>query len=292
MPIAPRLPATVAGGCLMTAAAFAVALDTVIVRIVVQELHPAVIVLFRTLFGLLVLAPWAARAGASGFRTRKLPLHLVRALLKLGALVCFFYAVAVMPLAEATAIVFATPLFAAAGAVLFLGEHMSPRRAASTLAGFLGVLVILRPAAGSLGSGTLAAVAAALGLAAVGLMVKQLSRHDPPNTIVVLNLALSVPLALLIAVPFWTTPSVAALGWLVLQGLLGAAAQLSVTRAMRIADASLMMPIDFARLPFVAALAYAAFGEVPDLWTWVGAAVIGTSTLALLWAGGGGQRRG
>lgn len=286
-----RLPTSLAGALFMAAAASAVAVDTIIARVVVQEVHPTLIVFFRSLFSLMALAPWLLRARGGAFRTHRLPLHVLRAILKLVALVCFFSAVALMPLASVTAIAFATPLFAAAGAVLILGEPASLRRTLATLGGFAGVLLIIRPGAETLSAGALLAVAAAIGLAAVGLMVKVLSRHDPPNTIVTINLALSAPLALLPALPFWTTPSPTMLGWLVLQGLLGAFAQLCFTRGMRRADASLMMPIDFIRLPLVAGLAYVAFNEVPDALTWIGAVIVCGSILLLLGTGFGPRSR-
>jgi drug/metabolite transporter (DMT)-like permease len=94
-----------------------------------------------------------------------------------------------------------------------------------------------------------------------------------------------VPLALLAALPFWVTPSLPSVGLMAAQGVLGAASQLCFIRALKLADASLMMPVDFVRLPFVALLGFLAFGQVPDGWTWMGAAVICTSILLLLRAG-------
>ena len=283
-----RLPATLAGALLMGTAAGGMAVDTIIARMVVQEVHPTVLVFFRNLFSLMIMAPWLWRMRHSVFRTSRLSLHIVRNLLKIAALITFFTAVGLMPLASVTAIGFAMPLFAAAGAILFLGEAPSLRRTLSTLAGFMGVLLIIRPGAETLTIGAFAAVASAILQAGVGLMVKYLGRFDPPDTIVALTLVLSVPLAVLPALFFWTTPSLPILGLMVIQGGIGALAQICITRGMRKADASLMMPIDFVRLPLVALIAYLAFGEVPDSWTWIGAAVVFASLLTLL---GVGRRR-
>ncbi|HEX8374151.1 MAG TPA: DMT family transporter, partial [Geminicoccaceae bacterium] len=206
--------------------------------------------------------------------------------LKILGLVGFFYGLSVVPVAEATAIAFATPLFAAAGAAVFLGETLRHGRLAAILLGFVGVLIVLRPGGGgALHPGALAILASAVALAAIGLLAKVLARHDPSRTILAINLTLSVPLALLAAIPFWTTPSPATLGLMAVQGALGAASQICFIRALRLADASLMMPVDLVRLPLVALLGFLAFGQVPDGWTWAGAVVICAAVVLLLRAG-------
>jgi drug/metabolite transporter (DMT)-like permease len=148
------------------------------------------------------------------------------------------------------------------------------------------VLIVLRPGGRrALHPGALAILASAVALAAIGLIAKVLARHDPPRTIVAINLVLSVPLALLAAVPFWTTPSLATLGLMAVQGALGAASQVCFIKALGLADASLMMPIDLVRLPMVALLGFLAFGQVPDAWTWTGGVVICAAVVLLLRAG-------
>ncbi|MDF1586933.1 DMT family transporter [Marinimicrococcus flavescens] len=273
------------GGLLVVGSSACVALDTIVARVVMEEINPFVLVFFRNAFGLLFMLPWLLRVGTRGLATHKPAIHVLRALAKIVAFIAFFWGLTRIPVADATAIVFATPLFAAAGAALWLGESLRGGRLAAILLGFLGVLVIVRPGLQVLDAAALACVAAALGHALVGLCVKHLSRHDPPNTIIALNLLLSVPLALLLALPFWTTPDAPMLLLMALQGLLGLGSQLFITRAMRLADASVMMPIDFVRLPMVAALAFAAFGELADAWTWAGAAIIFCATVLLLRAG-------
>ena len=277
-----RLRSLFQGALLMFGMSSAVALDTAVVRLVVEELHPFEIAFFRTLFSLFFLLPWLWRGGLATLATRRPALHVVRAAGKLAALVAFFYAVSLMPLAEVTAVMFAMPLFAAIGAWMVLGEAMRPVRLAATLLGFAGVLIVVRPGTELFGIGALAAVGSALGLASVGLIVKYLSRFERSPTIVFWNFLLMTPMAGLIAIPFWQWPSWTALGWLILQGLLGLVAQLCFARAVQLGDASTLMPLDFLRLPIVAGIAYLAFGETPSFWTWVGAGVIFTATVFLL----------
>ena len=270
------------GALLMFGMSSAVALDTAVVRLVVEELHPFEIAFFRTLFSLLFLLPWLWRGGLAALATRRLPMHVVRAAGKLAALVAFFYAVSLMPLAEVTAVMFAMPLFAAIGAWMFLGEAMRPVRLTATLLGFAGVLVVVRPGTDLFGIGAFAAVGAALGLASVALIVKYLARFERSRTIVFWNFLVMTPMAALIAIPVWQWPSWTALAWLILQGLLGMVAQLCFARAVQLGDASTLMPLDFLRLPIVAGIAYLAFGEIPGLWTWLGAGVIFAATVVLL----------
>lgn len=250
------------------------AIDTAIVRVLTSELHPFTIVFYRSLFGLIAVSPWIWRHRSTITRTANFRLHLGRALLKLLALVAFFQAIAGAPLASVTAIAFTTPLFVAMGAVLLLGERLPAVRIAAIALGFVGVLVIVRPGAGFADPALLFAVAGAMGIAAIALMLKFLTGRDSPSTIVGLNLLLSVPLALVLALPVLTVPTWPMLGLLAFQGAAGALSMTSVTRAMALADASFLSPIEFVRLPLVALIAYWAFGEIADAWTWLGGAVI------------------
>jgi drug/metabolite transporter (DMT)-like permease len=242
--------------------------------------HPFVIGFFRGLFGLLAVLPWIVRERRAVFATRHLWLHAVRAALKLLSLVSFFVAVAQAPLGAVTAIAFATPLFVALGAVLLLDEALPPLRVVAIAVGFVGVLVILRPGI-DLEPGLLFALLGAIGLAGIALMLKWLAGRESSATIVGLNLIVTVPLALVLALPFFTPFSLSTLGLLVLQGCLGALNMTLVTRAMAMADASFLMPIEFLRLPIVAAIAYVAFAEVPDLATWLGGLTIFAALLLL-----------
>lgn len=266
---------------LMLMVAGLMAIDTALVRVLSGELHALEIVFYRSLFGLVAVAPWLWRHRRAFGHTANFRLHLGRALLKLLALFAFFQAIAGAPLASVTAIAFTTPLFVAVGAVLFLGERLPALRIAAIVLGFIGVVIVVRPGAGLIDPAIVFAVVGAIGIAAIALMLKFLSGRDPPSTIVGLNLLLSVPLALLLALPVLGLPSWPMLGLLAFQGAVGAVSMTMVTRAMALCDASFLSPIEFVRLPLVALIAYLAFGEVSDLWVWVGGAVIFVAVVAL-----------
>ena len=159
---------------------------------------------------------------------------------------------------------------------------MRLRRWVAIAIGFLGVVVILRPGSTLFDPWIMSAVFAAIGLAGVNLLMKYLAEREATNRILAWNLMISVPVALVLALPFWTTPSLPILGLLLLQGGLGALAQFSAARAMRLADVSVLTAIEFVRLPLVALIAYVLFGEISGFWTWMGAAIIIGSTLYLV----------
>lgn len=273
------------GALLIVLSATLVAVDTVIARIVTQDVNALVLVFFRNLFGVVFLLPLIARAGLRSFQTRRPWGHVLRAAIKIVGLVAFYYGVSRIPVAEATAIAFATPLFIAAGAAAFLGESLRRGRWLAILTGFVGVLVILRPGIAVIHPAALSVVASTVALASIALLMKVLARTEAPNTIAIINITLSAPLALIPAAFFWTTPSWPTLGLMLIQGALGTISQLAVTRAVHVADVSLMMPIDFVRLPIVAGLGFLILGQVPDRWMWVGAAIICLAILLLLRSG-------
>lgn len=263
---------------LMASAAVLNAVDAAIVRLL-GDVHPFTIGFFRGVFGLAFVLPWiVSRPGM--LRSSYRFMHVWRAGLKLAGLVCFFAAFAAAPLADATAIIFLGPIFLTLGAWLFLGERLGTRRVLAVVAGFAGALVIIGPGqSGAFTPALLFALAGAALTAAVQLMLKRMSANDSTDTLVAWNLILIVPISLAPALFVWTTPSLVEFGLLALQGALGALNMTMVTRALAMADASFLAPLDFIRLPAVAMLGFVLFGEVAGIATWIGAAIIFGATL-------------
>jgi drug/metabolite transporter (DMT)-like permease len=250
-----------------------------LIRHVSTGLHPFEIVFFRNLFGLLFMVPWFLTRGRASLRTGRPLVHGFRALSGVGAMLCWFTAVTLMPLAEAVALSFVAPLFATAGAAAFLGEQVDVRRWAAIVVGFVGALVILRPGAGVIVLPALLVLLGACFTATTMLLVKTLSRQDPPGTIVLYMGLLITPISVVPAVFVWETPSAEELAWLVAIGLLGTIGHIALARAFAVAEATAVMPVNFSRLIFAALLGYVVFGERPDAWTWVGAGVIFSATV-------------
>jgi drug/metabolite transporter (DMT)-like permease len=240
---------------------------------------PVEIAFFRNLFALAFMLPWLIKTGRAGLETNHLRLHLGRAALGLAAMLAWFYSIALLPLADAVALNFTVPLFATVGAALILRETVRRRRWTATAVGFLGVLVILRPGFAEVTAATLLPIFAAVLMAGSILVVKTLARTDKPAAIVFYMNLLLTPLSLVPALLNWHWPSPTQFLLLALVGGVAVLSHLALTRAYQHADASAVVPFDYARLPFVAAIAFILFGEIPDLWTWVGAAIIASAAI-------------
>ncbi|RMD65297.1 MAG: DMT family transporter, partial [Alphaproteobacteria bacterium] len=259
------------------AACFAVM--NVLIRLAAAELHPFEIAFLRNVFALSAMLPWLMRAGWGGLRTQRLKFHLWRGLSGVIAMLCWFTSVASLPLSEAVALNFTVPLFATAAAAIFLGEVVRARRWAATMIGFLGVLIILRPGFAEFTPLMALPIIAALFMAVSVTIVKALSRTEDPSAIVLYQNLVLTPLSLVPALLVWRWPSALTLLITAGIGLVAAMAHILLTRAYTKADASAIIPFDYARLPFIAALAYVLFGEIADMWTWIGAAVIAGSSV-------------
>ncbi len=273
------VPAPLQGALYMIAAALGFSVMNIAIRSAAEELDPLQIAFFRNFFALVFMLPWLWQVGAAGLRTAHLGLHLWRAAIGLGAMCCWFYSIALLPLAEAVALNFTVPMFATVGAAIFLGEIVRARRWTATIVGFLGVLIILRPGFTELTPAMALPVIAAAFMAISVIMVKKLSGSDKPAAIVFLMNLLLTPLSLVPALFVWRWPSWEVFALMVLVGFFAMASHIAITRAYTKADASAILPLDYARLPFIAGLAFLIFGEVPELWTWVGAGVIAASAI-------------
>lgn len=278
------MPPLILAFLLMGLNASMAALDAVFVRLVSGEVHAFQIAFFRNLFSLVALL-FILRGQARNFDAKGMwPIHSLRAVIKLLALVAYFLAITQLPIAQVTAIAFTMPLFVMMGSVLFLQERLNFPRIAALLVGLVGMLVILQPSGLHLGLGVALAVGSAIGLATVALLMKVSSSQEDPLRIVWFNLLVTVPLAGVLAIPFWVWPSAEALGFMALQGVGGLLAQLSIARAMKLADASVIIAADFIRLPVAAVLGLLIFSEFIESAVIAGGALIFSGVLFSAWA--------
>lgn len=243
------------------------------------NLHPFEIAFFRNLFGLFVVAPWFVRFGLQPLRTRRLGLHGVRALLNVVAMLSFFYALSLIPLAEATALGFSAPLFATLLAIPLLGEVVGWRRWSAILVGFAGTLVVTRPGMQALDLGHILMIGSTAVWGFALIVIKMLGRTESAVTITSYMLLLMVPLSFVPAALVWQWPTAGQFGWLVAIGIMGTVAQLLMTQALKEGDTNTVMPLDFFKLIWAGALGYLLFSEVPDLFTWLGGAMIFASVI-------------
>lgn len=247
---------------------------TGIVRYLGTDMSPVQAAFIRYAFGLLLMLPVFLRLGALA---RPLPiwgLHMGRGVVHGMGVMLWFYAMAHIPIAEVTALGFTAPIFTTLGAALFLGEKLHMRRLGAVLVGFGGALIILRPGLQAVELGALAQMVAAPLFACSFLMAKKLTEYES-STAIVAFLSIFVTLVLLIpALSVWRTPTLAEWGLLLLTATLATSGHYTLTQAFRAADMSVTQPAQFLQLVWATLLGLIAFGEQPDLWTWVGGAVI------------------
>jgi drug/metabolite transporter (DMT)-like permease len=273
------LPAPVRGALWMCAAATAFALMVTLVRQLTDGLHPLQVVFFRTAFGLAAMLPWLLGRGFGVLRTGHLRRHLLRASIGMFAMVGWFSTLSLMPLAEATALSFTAPLFTSVLAVLVLGEVMRLRRWSAVAIGFLGALIIVRPGLAAIQPAALLAIGTAAMWAISTIQIKIMARTESAGAITTYMVLLTTPMTLIAALFVWQNPSLEQLGWAALLGAAGSTGHICMSRALATADATLVAPLDYLRLPIVALIAFIAFGEVPSIWVWIGGGVIAASSI-------------
>ncbi|MGI9520331.1 MAG: DMT family transporter [Hyphomicrobiaceae bacterium] len=249
------------------------------IRYIAFELHPFQIAFFRNFFGLLIFLPIALRMGFGVFHTTRLGLHVVRSILNIGAMLAFFTALSITPIAKVTALSFTSPIFMAVLSVLILGERMRVRRWVATICGFIGTLIILRPGVEALDFGSILVVGSASVWAFTMIVIKFLARTESSVTITAyMNVFLSL-LSLVPAIFTWQQPSLEAWLWLAFIGIAGTLGQLTLAESLKQTEATAVMPFDFLKLVWAAFLGYLLFAEIPTLYTWTGAAIIFASGL-------------
>ncbi len=240
--------------------------------------HPFEVAFFRNFFGLIVLVPFLFKAGAGAFRTTKLHLHASRGMLQVGAMLMFFSALSITPLAKISAVSFSAPLFATIGAVIFLGEKLRARRIAAVVLGFAGAMIILRPGFVDLDLGVVLVLCSSALWAIAILIIKVLSRTETSVTITAYMGIFLTPFTFVAALFYWQWPTAEEYLLFAIMGAVGSISHVAMAQAFKGVEASVIMPIDFTRLIWASALGYVLFAELPELWTWVGGGLIFAST--------------
>lgn len=250
-----------------------------LVRFASSELHPFEIAFLRSFFGLVFMLPFIVRPPYTDLRVKLPKIHLIRGFSSSMATIAWFTAVAIMPLGEAVALNFTAPLFATILAAIFLHEVVRFRRWSGTFVGFIGVLIVVRPGVETVELGALLALGSAMLISVNVLMIRVLAQADSTRSIVAsFNMFLTI-FTLIPALFVWEWPSWMMIGVTFTVGAMTTIAHLLMTRAMRMAEASAVIPLDFMRLPVSAAIGFFFFSEILDTWTIVGALIIGISTV-------------
>jgi drug/metabolite transporter (DMT)-like permease len=273
------LPGNARGALWMIASGIGFTFMALLIKLLGDRLDSFQIAFFRCLIGFLAILPFVAGYGLSSLRTRSLGIHLLRGIFGLVAMFSSYYAVAHMPLASYTALSFTKPLFSTVLAVIILREVVRWRRWSATLVGFVGVLVMVRPGAGTFDAAALFALADALSIAFLVTLVKRLPPGETTLVMLFYFGVFSTAAALPPAIVVWRAPALEEYAFLIGIGVLGVLSQSFWIRAYRAGEASVVSPFDYLRLLFAGLAGFLAFAERPDIWTLVGAAIIVVSTV-------------
>lgn len=256
------------------------------VSIAIRTLKPDIAVeellFFRALVGLIAITLIMAPKGWRGLIPRRPGLQIVRNLFHMSAQYCMFSAVVIIPLAEVTALEFTVPLITALMAAPLLKEKIGRTRWIGMIVGFIGILFVVRPVFEVVPPAMLIAIFGAVLFSYNTILVKILSEVEEASTMVFVMNVIQTLVLLGPALYVWTSPEWHHLPWLLLLGLSGILTHYCLSRALAIADVSVVLPLDFLRLPFIALIAYWVWGETFSPWSAIGAVIIvGSSYFAI-----------
>jgi drug/metabolite transporter (DMT)-like permease len=256
-------------GAVLSFAAMAIS-----VRQLITHMSVAEILELRTAVTLVIVSALVLAHGRAAIATRRLPLHSVRALVHLAGQYCWSYAIGALTLATVFAIEFTMPLWVALLAAAFLHERLNRGRVVQLVLGLAGVLIILRPGAGVFHPAALVMLLGSLFYAGNMIFTKRLSTTESGLAVTFWMSVVQLPVTLIAAWNSWVAPRLTDAPWIIVIGVGSFAAHYSITQAMKLAPATVVVPIDFIRLPLIAVVGALFYAEPFQPLVIVGAAVI------------------
>lgn len=240
------------------------------------------LVVFRTAIATTAMLPWLAGAGVGALRTQRLGLYALRAIGVYTGNLAWFYALAHLTLADATAISFLAPLWTIVVLAVWLRERITGGRLLALGLGVLGALVLVRPGFDTVGPAVFAAIYMALAYGSITAIIRVLALSENPNAVVFYMFALNLPLALGPGLLHWSPPTWGDAPWILAFGGFSLLAQIFMTRSLACAEAAVVMPAFYLQLPLAAAFGFLLFDQTPELWVIPGAALIAAGGLVAL----------
>ena len=274
-----RLPPNVQGALWLVSGGFIFTSTSAMIRLLSTQVESVQTAFFRAVISVILLLPMIAAGRVKPWRSKRIVGHFWRTAMGTGSMVLGFYAVSMLPLADATAIAFSQPLFSVVVAALVLGEKVRWRRWSATVIGFAGVLIMARPGEGSLQLGALVALANAAAVSISILLVRRLSDSETPLMILTQFAIFSTILLTVPAILVWRWPDL--WGWVLAFGisLSATVGQYFWVQAFKAGEMSAVAPFEYMRLPFAVFVGWLIWGEMPVVWTYVGASIVIGSAL-------------
>ena len=234
------------------------------------------ILFFRSVIGFLIVAFFLGCSNWRQILTKHLHIHVLRNISHFGGQFGWFYGIAFIPLAEVFALEFTVPVWTAVLATVLLREQITQARVAAIIFGVLGVFLILRPGLAVISPAALAVLGSAFCYALSHTLTRRLALVDTPLTILFYMTVIQLPLGFVTSIFDWTTPSLAMLPWIIVVGVAALSGHYCMARALAIADAIVVVPMDFLRLPLIAAVGFLFYRESLDWFVLVGGVVMFT----------------
>lgn len=229
----------------------------------------------RSVLGFAMIYPLVRAAGGiAAMATRRPGAHIARNLVHYAAQLGWFFALTLIPIGQVVAIEFTMPIWIAILAAIVLGERLSAGKVAAVALGLIGVVVIVRPATGGVEPGQMIALAAAVGFAVSIILVKSMTRTETSLAIIFWMLIIQSAAGLAPSLWFWQWPSASGWVWIVVIAFCGTFSHFCMARALSYADATVVVPMDFLRVPLSATVGWLVYGERLDLYTVLGAVLI------------------
>ena len=273
------MSSSIKSGIWMLLASLNFAILNTLVKYLSVDFHLSQIIFFRSICAVIFLLPWIIKDGLSSLKINSLKLQIVRCLLAVLAMYFWFYSISKIPLAEATAINFTSPVFGAIFAIFLLNEKIRHRRVIAIFTSLVGALIIIRPGIIHLNVYIFTTLIASILMGLASVYIKKITLVDHPNAVVFyMPLVLSI-VSLIPCIIFWKTPSLFSYLLLISTGLTAFLAHVCVTKAFSVSDATFVLVFDYLRLPITAVLAFFIFDETTNFWIWIGGLIIFLSSV-------------
>ena len=255
-------------------------------REVATQLDTFEIMMYRSVVGVIVVCALLTVTGSwAQAQTARIGTHLFRNLAHFTGQNLWFYAVTVIPLAQVFALEFTSPIWVIVLSPLILGERLTAVRALAAIMGFIGILIVARPDMAGITPGVITAASSAIFFALTMMLTKKLTRNEGIGSILFWLTAMQLVMGLIMAGYDGdiAVPDARAAPWVFLIGCAGLLAHYCLTNALAIAPATVVVPIDFIRLPTIAVVGMLVYGEVIDIWVLVGAVIIFAGNYLNIW---------
>ena len=249
------------------------------VKYLSDDMNSFMICFYRTLFGLLLILPFVVKNNFQALKSKNIKLQFTRSMINVISMICWFSALAIIPLEKATALGFTTPLFTTILAVIILNEVIRFHRTAALFIGLIGILIIIRPGYIPLEYATFLMLIASLSFSFVQIFVKQLSGIDSNLTIIFYHLAFMTPVLFVIALFFWEPITFNNILIFIIMGAAGLIAHWCMNQSLKLSETTFVMPLQFTKLIWASLIGIYIFAEKPDFWTWIGGIVIFVSVV-------------